>query len=485
MHNHVLNGYCQPSSVRKLRKAEFVRVAFHGSASILAFPLLIHFFDPRHREVLIPGFGVIPMLPVIMLVVLCCFFFTLVAFLLYRRKTRSELKRIISVIDNLTEHPVFSVDKLGKEPRTGSISVELERVIKSMRDDLNAIEKRLRILKAAINCLPFGIIRVDHSGRICEMNPAAISVLGAEKDFAIGKTIGQVVPAAGVEEMVRRARGGERATGEFHLFFPEEKRVFMQVYLLDEIRGEEGEILFVIEDVTALKRLEMIRREFVENVSHELRTPLANMSALIGALQSGGIEDKDIASRFLGKLEKEIAWMSIMVDDLLTLSRIESDISLPRREKIDLVSLLEDVVNEKRRLADEYNVTIDLKPYNGLTIFFADHDLLKRAVLNLVDNAIRYNVSGGRVYLKASIENEQLRITVEDTGIGIPEDEVERIFERFYRVDEARSKNTGGTGLGLSIVKHAAHVHGGKVEVESREGKGTIFTFEIPLASPS
>ncbi|MEJ7553183.1 MAG: ATP-binding protein [Aquificaceae bacterium] len=231
-------------------------------------------------------------------------------------------------------------------------------------------------------------------------------------------------------------------------------------------------------DITELKRYERSRREFVANVSHELKTPIAVLKSLLETLYEE--EDREEKRVFLEKALKRVEDMRRLVEDLLILTKLESGEERIKREDVDLRLLVEEVFDLLEPQAKERNISLINSVDKGLKVK-GDWDKLFLLLKNLVDNAIKYNKEGGKVEVKAKRENQYVQLQVQDTGIGIPKEHIPFIFERFYRVDPSRSRNLGGTGLGLSIVKHIALSHGGKIEVESREGMGSTFTVYLPL----
>ncbi len=231
-------------------------------------------------------------------------------------------------------------------------------------------------------------------------------------------------------------------------------------------------------DITELRRYERSRREFVANVSHELKTPIAVLKSLLETLYEE--EDREEKKVFLEKALKRVEDMRRLVEDLLILTKLESGEERIKREDVDLRLLVEEVFDLLEPQAKERNISLINYVDKELKVK-GDWDKLFLLLKNLVDNAIKYNKEGGKVEVKAKRENQYVQLQVQDTGIGIPKEHIPFIFERFYRVDPSRSRNLGGTGLGLSIVKHIALSHGGKIEVQSKEGVGSIFSVFLPL----
>jgi two-component system, OmpR family, sensor histidine kinase SenX3 len=231
-----------------------------------------------------------------------------------------------------------------------------------------------------------------------------------------------------------------------------------------------------------LRRVNKIRRDFVANVSHELKTPATSLRLLAESLEEAIDEDPVQARLFAAQLKKETERLSHLITDLLDLTRLESQERVENPVLVDVRSMLMTVLARMRRVARRKNITLQWKRFGRAAQYTVrgDETQLASMFTNLVDNAVKYTPPGGRVEVTGGFEGSEIVIRVSDTGIGIPEGSLPRIFERFYRVDKARSKETGGTGLGLSIVKHVAENHGGRVTVESRLGEGSVFTVYLP-----
>jgi signal transduction histidine kinase len=243
--------------------------------------------------------------------------------------------------------------------------------------------------------------------------------------------------------------------------------------------GGDGSVLLVVRDVTDARRLEAIRRDFVANASHELKTPVASMRAAAETLRHGAIEDPPAALRFTEQLEREAMRLSRIVSDLLDLSRLETGSELAERVRLDGVAA--DEVERLEDQAKEAGVELSRSTDPDATVMGSGRDLALLA-RNLIDNAIRYTPEGGHVDVRVRLDGDEAVLSVSDTGLGIPQRDLPRIFERFYRVDRARSRETGGTGLGLAIVKHVAENHGGEVTVTSELAAGSTFEVRLPVA---
>jgi two-component system phosphate regulon sensor histidine kinase PhoR len=352
----------------------------------------------------------------------------------------------------------------------------LARAMNRMADELKARMESVRAegarLEALIASMEEGVVALDREGRIGRSNDAARRLLGIGP-AASGLRLWEVVRVPGIEDRVR----GALASGA-----PVRARLEIGskvvAFSVGPVAGGEGALL-VARDATEEQRYDQLRKDFVANVSHELRTPLCLVQGFVETLREGAWRDEARAPEFLETIDRNVDRLRALVEDLLELSRLESSGEVVRPREIDAAALLARVEENFRPLAAKRSLAFTVEAAAGL-VFRADPELLERAVGNLVDNAIKYTPEGGRVAVRAEEKDGSILLNVEDTGIGIPEADQSRVFERFYRVDKSRSRELGGTGLGLAIVKHVAQLHGGTVSLRSAPGRGSAFTLRIP-----
>jgi two-component system phosphate regulon sensor histidine kinase PhoR len=247
------------------------------------------------------------------------------------------------------------------------------------------------------------------------------------------------------------------------------------------LTGSPTGIVIVAHDTTRSVRYQELRKEFVANVSHELRTPLTVIKGFTETLQDGALRDPEKGMKFLATISKHVDQLTNLVNDLLELSRLEGSPELPRPVSIDVGLLARRVTDLLLPAAQKKNQTLRLETRSNMPRVLGNPDYIDRAIANLVDNAIKYTHEGGTISVTAGQRNEDVFVEVADNGLGIPADDIPRIFERFYRVDRSRSREMGGTGLGLSIVKHVAQVHGGSIDVSSTPGAGSKFRLYFPI----
>jgi len=326
------------------------------------------------------------------------------------------------------------------------------------------LQRKFDRLQAALDALPVGVVVADGDNRVLVRNRAA--------DSAGGDTHNEVLVQAAVQHHLRAALRGEQRSQTVELYGPPRRVVVVHALPL----GVEGAVA-TIEDVTERSRLDSVRTDFVANISHELKTPIGALAVLAETLIDE--DDPVLISRLAGKTVNEAHRVAKIIDDLLELSRIElnGDVMIG---PCDVGSLVNSASSRSSYAAQQRQVVVHVYDVPEGLHLNADHAQVASALGNLVDNAVKYSEVGGKVTVTAFPESEGVTFTVTDSGIGIPSHDLDRIFERFYRVDRARSRGTGGSGLGLSIVRHVASNHGGAVTVESREGEGSTFRLYIP-----
>ena len=346
--------------------------------------------------------------------------------------------------------------------------------------DMAATDFSSDLLDATVNEMREGLLVIDAEMRVVASNRAARNLFAHVDDSINLRRLTELTRNPAIyDAFLDGVRGIERAGVKVETY-GQSKRVFdLRVVPLraGNGRGASGAV-GVFFDVTRLERLELVRQEFLSNVSHELRTPLTSIMALAETLEAGAIDDQENNRRFLAIIQKNAARMHRLIDDILELSAIEAGNVKVQPETIQLHALVEDVVGGLSAIATARRIAVRNLVGPEVRVF-ADPHRLVQMLTNLIDNAIKFNREGGAVSIKHH-SNAADRISVEDTGEGIPAHHLDRLFERFYRVDRARSRELGGTGLGLAIVKHLAKAHGGEVTVESRFGEGTQFTIDLP-----
>ena len=330
---------------------------------------------------------------------------------------------------------------------------------------VDAVRRRLEL---ALDAVPEGVVVTDEAGRPVYRNAVASTYRDARHADAL--------VAAALDELVADAVAGIGGEQTLELFGPPRRTLVVSATPLSSSTGLAG-ALAVIEDVTERRRLDEVRRDFVANISHELKTPVGALSLLAETLlaEDGPAVVRRLAERMLGEAER----VGDTIEDLLALTHIETE-STRQRAQILVDDVVTEATNRIRPGADHLGVTVEVRPAPvGLTVV-GDRRQLVSALYNLLDNAVKYSDEGSTVTVSARREDDAVELSVEDRGMGIPARDLERVFERFYRVDVARHRTTGGTGLGLAIVRHVVQNHDGEVRVTSRLGEGSTFTLRLP-----
>jgi two-component system phosphate regulon sensor histidine kinase PhoR len=366
----------------------------------------------------------------------------------------------------------------------GSLADVLNHMAGQLDEKIRMITQQRNELETILSAMREGVLAVDSDERILTFNQAAGSFLGIDLSSTKGYAIQEVVRNADILRFLSRVLTGDGPIeGEIVLHGPENKFLQLNGTLLQDIAGNKIGALVVLNDITRLRQLENIRREFVANVSHELKTPVTSIKGYVETLQEGALDDKDNVQKFLDIVLKQSDHLNAIVDDLLSLSRIEQDAESGEVQLTEenLGRILEAAVVDYELKAREREIKLMVN-YGEEVMVKANSRLLKQAIGNLLDNAIKYSEPGKAVEVEATGNTDEVVIRVSDHGNGIAPEHLPRLFERFYRVDKGRSRELGGTGLGLAIVKHITQAHGGHVTVESSLGKGSIFTLHLPKA---
>ncbi|MCI0531715.1 MAG: phosphate regulon sensor histidine kinase PhoR [candidate division Zixibacteria bacterium] len=336
------------------------------------------------------------------------------------------------------------------------------------------------LLDSVISNMREGVLVLNARGEILFANRSFKSLFGADREV-LNKSYLEFSRDPVIRQLVQKAltqrQGG---AAEVNLTHPQERILQTEAMVFESGKGREAVAILVFHDITNLKRLEEIRRDFVANVSHELRTPLTSIKGYVEALQDGAINEKNQAKEFLSIIWRHSERMNKLITDLLLLSQLEAEGFPLRKEKFDIKSLIAEVVDQFQQMARKKSVKLDYSVEGEIDSLYADRDRINQVLSNLIDNAIKYTPNGGKVQVKARRQKLAVEISVRDTGSGIPSTDLPRIFERFYTVDKARSREMRGTGLGLSIVKHIVEAHQGRVWAESELGQGSTFYFYLP-----
>jgi len=356
------------------------------------------------------------------------------------------------------------------------------RTIAALGQTIHTLTDERNRSTAILGSMVEGVAVVSGDERILYCNWAFEQILELPEGSSEGRTLVEALRQADLVALVRQALPGEEeVTGEVEVGTVR-RRNFSVTAAPVRAADANGAVL-VLHDITELRRLERVRRDFVANVSHEFKTPLTAIQGFAETLLSGALEDTANRRRFVEIIREHARRLAALTDDLLKLSRIEAGRLELEFRPISVEALVDGCVETTRLQAEAKGIQIHVDLPDRLPEVRGDGSQLAEVLQNLLDNAVQYTPSGGKIDVKARTNGREVIFTVADTGIGIPESDLERIFERFYRVDSARSREAGGTGLGLAIARHIVDAHGGRISVESAVGQGSRFHFTVPFAS--
>jgi len=407
---------------------------------------------------------------------------TLAVSYLLTRSITTPVERLTHMTKSVAAGDLAYRNSVRRSDELGELAVSLNTMAAELETRVGQLAAEEERSAQVLSAMSDGVIVLDSDGRFIRANPAAGRILGANLEGMEGSPLVLVARSFPEQALARKARQAGGPITEV-LELPGQRYLAVEVIPLSAAGPQPGQTLFVIRDETARLATERMRRDFATNVSHELKTPLAGLSLLAETLKHAVPEDPRQAETFVERLSAEIGRLTELTNDLLTLSRLEEPGVGPEADfvRADLGRIVSETAAELRPQAEAkaQELTEDIAP--GAFVL-GDEVALRTLVRNLLDNAIRYTEPAGHIIVTVGTEATWVVLTVKDDGVGIPLAEQQRIFERFYRVDKARSRETGGTGLGLSIVRHVAERHGGRVEVVSTVGSGSVFTVRIPGA---
>ena len=393
-----------------------------------------------------------------------------VALLVLVRRERRAVRRLHAAAERL--EPGLATHRSDLDAVTGAV----ERVVGGalQRDtDIAVSERRLA---SALGAIPQGVLIYASNRDLVFTNEVAATYLTSRHGEAL---VEEAIAELASEVDAILGSDGPAPTRSVDLFGPPRRTVLLQAAPLHVDDGAPG-VLVVIEDVTDRRRLEAVRRDFVANISHELKTPVGALGLLAETLLAE--DDPDVARRLAERMQAEAFRVARTIDDLLALSQIEAD-EAGLRDEVPVHLFVAEAVDRVRPAAEQQGITIEVMEPDARLVVVGDRRQLVSATYNLLDNAVKYSDAGSSVQVRARTDGRWIDLSVADHGIGIPRRDLERVFERFYRVDRARSRETGGTGLGLAIVRHVASNHAGEVRVDSLEGEGSTFTLRLPVGA--
>ncbi len=406
----------------------------------------------------------------------------LIAFIFFSRLT-SPIQEMEQFTKRLREGEDPGTLMIDSSDEMGRLAKNINFMVTELQDKVRSASEEKGKLEAAFASMTDGVLVLNGQDKIEALNEAFKGIFGVRYRDIIGKTPIEAFRNIELQNALDRFK-------ETNVSVPQEialgngKRVILDVNIAS-IHGlpyEEEKTMIVFHDVTRLKKLEKMRVDFVANITHEIKTPLTAILGFIETLQEGALEEKETAKKFLQTIYRHANRLNRLVEDLLTISDIELGETKFFFESVSLSGVVENVLPVIESKAIEKKLVIDKDIPEGLPLIRADRDRLSQILLNVLDNAVKFTPESGKVSITASDDKKgYVLVKISDTGIGVPEDEIPRLGERFYRVDRARSRELGGTGLGLSIVKHLLMAHEGKIEIESELGRGTTISLYFPV----
>ncbi len=397
------------------------------------------------------------------------------------RMTRPVV-RLIEEARELTTAQLGQTITYGFDDEISELGRLLNELSRALADRMAQLEQNHHELLTVLEGMDEGVIAVDENERIRFANEAVCEMFDLDLERDQGRPIWEVIRNQTVETIISQARKtNEHFRGEMELLGPPARYLALNASSIPTEDEDNFGVIIVVHDITEVRRLETMRRDFVANVSHELKTPLASIQAYAETLIDGAIDDQDNNRTFLGRIVEQSERLHLLIQDLLSIARLESNTQTNEYTIVNVAEVLERCIKYHQPRAGKKQIKLEVQAPNEVMVF-AETEGIRQILDNLVDNAIKYTPEGGQVKIGIEVQNKQVILKVQDSGIGISEDHLLRIFERFYRVDNARSRELGGTGLGLSIVKHLVNALGGTVEVTSQPDVGTAFIVSLPLA---
>jgi two-component system phosphate regulon sensor histidine kinase PhoR len=446
---------------------------FAGSTYILRFALPVETVDEvlssfRHR------------------LWVASFFILLIAggiCLLLSRSFTGRVERLREFSRRVADGDFRPLPRDGSDDALEALGISLNRTAARLERTIRTLTEERNLSSAILGSMVEGVAVVNGSERLVFANPGFAEILGLDVPPTSGSALVEVVRQTELVEAVRKVLGGELRV-QSEIVTGTLRQHYFAITVAAVLAGEAAGAVVVLHDITELRKLERVRRDFVANVSHELRTPLTAIQGFAETLLAGAIDDPQNRTRFLEIILEHSRRLARLTEDLLMLSKMDAERLELEIRRLSVSQLIESCLETAQRRAMEKDLRISVNMPQRLPDIAGDRRRLAEVLQNLLDNAIQYTLPGGQIMVSAETGENEVILTVSDTGIGIPKADQPRIFERFYRVDVARSREAGGTGLGLAIAKHLVDVHGGRLWVESEVSQGSQFHFSVPVYDP-
>lgn len=393
-------------------------------------------------------------------------------------QTFSQLTQAATQLGEGKFEEIEILDSAGEQEEILELRQAMRNAAKQVSEQIDALSKERAMLSTVLSQMTDGVLITDQEGHVQLLNKAAQKLFKVKEEKALGRSVVEVMRHHSLVDLWSRTRNGDPQTITVEMGANHQ---FLQVVGITLDQTLPGRIMLLFQNLTEIHRLEVVRKDFISNISHELRTPMASLKALTDTLLDGALEDPPAARRFVVRMDTEVDNLILLVNELLELSRIEAGRTNFEFQRIRPCDLMVKPCERMALPAERVGLTLIQNCPEDLPPVFADPDRISQVFINLLHNAIKFTPAGGRIQTGAWIHENMVVFMVRDDGVGIPQKDLSRIFERFYKADLARSG--GGTGLGLSISKHMVEAHGGYIWAESEEGRGSSFFFTIPIAS--
>lgn len=405
----------------------------------------------------------------------------IVASRIYSSRNLSVIKQLTETARQLGEGKYQSITiprQIESMPEMHALSQALEETAAQIEAQISALSKEQVMLSTVLRQMTDGVLIADREGRVQLLNAAAERLFDVESSDAPKRSVVEVMRYHQLVDFWATVQEGEPKLMTLEMGADHK---FLQVIGIPLGEQLPGRTMLLFQDLTQLHRLEVVRKDFISNISHELRTPMASLKALSETLLSGALDDPPAAGRFVERMDTEVDNLTFLVNELLELSRIEAGRTALEIQRVNPCDLMVKPYERMMLQAERAGLGLTMECNRDLPAVFADPDRIAQVFINLLHNAIKFTPPGGHIQMGAWIHDNTVVFMVRDNGVGIPQKDLTRIFERFYKADRARSG--GGTGLGLSICKHMVEAHGGYIWAESEEGRGSSLFFAIPIAS--
>lgn len=383
------------------------------------------------------------------------------------------LKDLETTTDRIAKGKLQERVQVTSNDEIGQLGITFNEMAERLQKTIGDAFDKQNKLEAILKSMDSGVIAVDKNFNVIMINPYAKKIFGIDKDI-IGKKLMHNIRDFEFEDVLKDTSEGYK---EIKILYPKERDLRIKTADIINTSREKIGVVAVVQDITDIKKLEKMRSQFVANVSHELKTPLTSIKGFAETLRY--VDDKSNKEKFLNIIDEETDRLTRLIDDTLTLSHIEND-NEEKMEKIDVNDVVRSIFYLVKNLADKKSIKLRFI-HEEVPYLYGDRDKFKQMIINLVDNAIKYSNNNAVVSVTTKCQHNKCIIEVEDTGVGIPKEHIGRLFERFYRVDKARSRKQGGTGLGLAIVKHIVILFNGSIEVKSEPKMGSKFIISIPI----